>query len=148
MGKRRKRSTKYTNSRRDTYSTGSFLREGQKIEVENLHRLRQRAYDYWLTRELSAIASRDGRLSLADDLRRSEDLRNKNPFHYDSQGRKFRNIDGSIAQTAYKQEPVKKKTSDILLLGVMSFVFALLIKFLFANVEVNVSKYFSLLKFW
>ena len=90
MGKRKSRQPRHGNSRPIVNSTRNFLRDGQKLEVENLHRLRQRSYDYWLTRELSTIANRDGRLSLADDLRRVEDLRDKNPFHYDSQGRKFR----------------------------------------------------------
>ena len=148
MGKRKSRQSRHGNSRPIVNSTRNFLREGQKLEVENLHRLRQRSYDYWLTRGLSTIANRDGRLSLADDLRRTEDLRDKNPFHYDSQGRKFRNLDGTVAETTYKKEPVKKKIFDILLLGVMSLVFAILIRLLFANVEINANKYFSLLKFW
>lgn len=148
MGKRKSRQSRHGNSRPIVNSTRNFLREGQKLEVENLHRLRQRSYDYRLTRELSTIANRDGRLSLADDLRRVEDLRDKNPFHYDSQGRKFRNLDGTVAETTYKQEPVKKKIYDFLLLGVMSLVFAILIRLLFVNVDISADKYFSLIKFW
>lgn len=93
-----------------------------------------------LTRDTFAIANRDIRLSLA------EDLRTKHPFEIDSQGRKFRNVDGSLAMTEYKQEPIKKKT--ILLLGAMFTLLLILVRFLFADVDINVSKCFSLIKFW
>lgn len=74
-----------------------------------LERLRQDEFERTrntkrLTRDILSIANPDNRLSLA-----SEDLRYKEPFKTNSQHRIFKNVDGSPANTNYKDVPVKKK---------------------------------------
>lgn len=118
-------------NRRNRYTPVEIRNEYSKLFNDNNEKL---------TRDTFDIAKPTNGLSLA------QDLRNRHPFEFDSQGRKFRNVDGSLAMTEYKTEPVKKKT--ILLLGVMFIALLILVRLLFVDVDINVSKYFSLIKFW
>lgn len=107
--------------------TGNFkgeLRQNGRYNFERLRQItdrRRRRPIEQLTRDMLTIANPDNRLSLA-----AEDLRNKQPFKTNSQHRIFHNIDGTPADTRYKEVPVKKKDL-IILVGEVFIVLIILI---------------------
>lgn len=140
MAKKKSRQFGAKNSRKNISSPANQSRH--IAEFDNLRRLeglvRKLEETKPLTRDNLAIANRDNRLSLA------EDLRYHNPYkRHDN----FRNIDGTVADTMYKPVTVKKKTL-YLIAYVGSTVLLILITLLVAGVDINVVKSFSLIKFW
>lgn len=90
-----------------------------------------------LTRDNFPIAKSHRDLSLAEDLRRFDPF----PSNVD----KFKNVDGTPALTVYKPVYEKKNLLPIYVLLIALLILEML---LLAGVEVNVNKYYSLVKFW
>lgn len=135
MAKRKSRLPSSRGCRQNFVSKSSINYENYKhsdVLQKNLTKERRQTRDY------HAIIANDP-LSFAEDLRRySPDLK------------KFKNVDGSIAETTYKPVPFKKKNivHKLVLFGVMFLVLFVLGVLLSANVEIYANKYYSLLKFW
>lgn len=99
---------------------------------KNLSKERRQTRDYQ-----KLIANEQ--LSFAEDLRR-----------FSPDRKKFKNVDGSIAETTYKPVQIQKKSImyRLVLYGAMclaSFILGVLVS---ASVEVYANKYYSLIKFW
>lgn len=101
------------------------LRQDRHTLLERLRSdefIRRRRAIKKLTRDILPIAKQEeSSLSLA-----SEDLRHKQPFKTNSQHRVFHNIDGTPANTRYKEVPVKKKDLIILVGEVFTVLIILL----------------------
>ncbi len=138
MGKKARRRHYNVSKRRDVKRVNNYRQ--QALNIGNEYRKRITRNEKALTRDVFIIAKPDLGLSSA------EDLRIKHPFEVDSQGRKYRQVNGALASAEYKSEPVKKKT--ILLLGVTSIVLLILIVLLFAGVDIHADRCFSLIKLW
>lgn len=84
-----------------------------------------------LTRDILTIANPNDRLSLA-----VEDLRHKQPFKINSQHRIFNNVDGTPANTNYKNVPLKKK-EIIYMIGEVFIVLLILLALWCVAVDMN-----------
>lgn len=118
MAKKKSRRIRREGSRRNSFTSGGNLRQDRYLLSKWLH---SDCKTCQLTRDTLSIANPDNRLSLA-----AEDLRNKEPFKTNSQHRVFKNVDGSPANTNYKDVPVKKK-EIICMVGEVSIVLLILV---------------------
>lgn len=136
MAKRKSRMSSSERYRQDVSNNSSLqhaITRDSGILQRNLNQERRQQ-----TRDYHGLIANE-QLSFAEDLRRySPDLK------------KFKNVDGSIAETTYKPVLSQKKNivHKLVLFGVTclaSFVLGVLLS---ANVEIYANKYYSLLKFW
>lgn len=107
MGNKSKRKRSVTRrNRKGSGDISNLVQQNRPIVSEKSYLFgRKRRFDTGqLTRDTMLIANPDTRLSLA-----AEDLRTDEPFKTNRQHRVFKNVDGTPANTSYKDVPIKKK---------------------------------------
>lgn len=135
MAKRKSRPSSPGRHRQNFVNQSSINYENYKhsdVLQKNLNKERRQTRDY------HAIIANEP-LSFAEDLRR-----------YSPDRKKFKNVDGSVAETTYKPVQIQKKSImyRLVLFGVMCLASFILGALLSASVEVYANKYYSLIKFW